>query len=76
MCLWNDNYLFVGSGDKTIELVELNNGLIIKSLIDNDNEVITIQKINHNEYGECLISQNWLNSKIKIWKINYKKNKW
>ena len=70
ICLWNDNYLFVGCEDKTIKLVELNNKLIIKSLDGHDDSVTTVKKIIHNKYGECLISQNWKNSKIKIWKIN------
>ena len=71
ICLWNDNYLFVGCKDTTIKLVELNNGLKVKELNGHNNQVITIKKIIHNKYGECLISQNLYNSKIKLWKINY-----
>ena len=69
--LWNDNYLFVGCKDRSIKLVELNKGLIIKSITGHNDEVITVKMIVHNKYGECLISQNWCNSKIKFWKINY-----
>ena len=37
----------------------MKNGLIVKSLIGHNNEVLTIKKIIHPKYGECLISQNW-----------------
>ena len=69
ICLWNDDYLFVGCSDKTIRLIEINNGLIIKSLTSHDNCVITVEKIIHPKYGECLISQNWGKSSIKLWII-------
>ena len=32
ICLWNSHYLFVGCTDYTIKLVEIDNGLVIKSL--------------------------------------------
>ena len=67
MCLWNENYLFVGSKDKTIKLIELKNGLFVKSLFGHNNDVLTIKKINHPQYGECLISQNWKDSEIILW---------
>jgi WD40 repeat protein len=67
MCLWNNDYIFVGCSDKTIKLVDLKKGLI-KSLNGHDDFVITVKKIILPEYGECLISQNNQNSKIKIWK--------
>ena len=67
ICLWNDNYLFVGCSDKTIKIVELNNGIMIKSLISHSDRVLTIKKIIHSEYGECLISQNLEESEIKLW---------
>ena len=67
ICLWNNDCIFVGYSDKTIKLIELNNGLIIKSLTSDD-KVITIKKIMHPKYGESLISQNLNNNLIKIWK--------
>ena len=66
LCLWNNEYLFVGCYDKTIKLIELNNGKIIKNLSHHNNRVLTIKKIYHPEYGECLISQG-LDKKIKLW---------
>ena len=67
MCLWDDNYLFIGCKDKTIKLVEINSGLIIRSLTSHSNEVLTIIKIIHPVYGECLVSQNYKESDIKLW---------
>jgi len=63
---WNDNYLFVGCKDKAIKMVEIKNGLIVKSLTSHNNEVLTIKKIIHPEYGECLISQKLYESEIKL----------
>ena len=67
LCLWTNNYLFVGCTANTIKLVELKNGLLIKSLTGYHNEVCTIKKIIHPTYGECLISQGWENDQIKLW---------
>ena len=71
ICLWSDNYLFVGCPDKTIKLIELENGLITKSLTAHSNKVITVKKIIHDKYGECLISQQLGKSEIYLW-INIK----
>ena len=68
ICLWNLDYLFVGCDDKSIKLIELKNGLIVKNLTGHTNEVITVKKIVHPFYGEILISQNGGESKIKIWR--------
>ena len=67
LCLWNSNYLFVGCTDNTIKLVEIKNGLIIKSLTGYNNEVCTIKKIVHPNFGECIITQGWENDQIKLW---------
>ena len=69
ICLWNNDYLFVGCEDKTIEFIDLNKGNIIINLIRHRNNVITIKKINHSKYGECLISQGYANDQIKLWNI-------
>ena len=67
LCLWNNNYLFVGCTDNSIKLVELKNGIIIKSLTGLTNEVCTIKKILHPTFGECIITQGWENDQIKLW---------
>ena len=67
MCLWNENYLFVGCKDKSFKLIELKNGLVVKTLVGHNNDVLTIKKINHPQLGECLISQNWKESELNLW---------
>ena len=68
--LWNNNYLFVGCEDKTIKLIDLINGTIIQSLNNHNKWVITIKIINHQKYGEFIISQGYDNDQIKIWVNN------
>ena len=70
LCLWNNDYLFVGCYDNTIKLVNLKNGMVVKNLFGHNNYVITIKKIMHPQYGECLISQGWKYDQIKIWSYN------
>ena len=56
ICLWNNEFLFAGSRDHSIKLIDLKDGKIIKELNGHNLEVSTIQKIFHPKYGECLIS--------------------
>ena len=67
ICVWNDDYIFIGCEDKTIKLIELNTGKIIISLSGHNNEVLTIKKIFIPQYGESLISQGWHDDQIKLW---------
>ena len=71
LCLWNNEYLFVGCEDKKIRIIEINKGIIIKNLIGHNNSILTIKKIIHPLYGESLISQAYESDKIKLW-INKK----
>ena len=71
ICLWNNNFLFVACNDKTIKLIDLKTGLIVKSLEGHNSDILTIKKAIHPKYGECLISQGLANDQIKIW-INSK----
>jgi len=66
ICLWDDDNLFVGCGDKTIKLVELKSGLITNHLSGNKNKVLTIKAIEHPKYGKCLISQGYEKDQIKL----------
>ena len=68
--LWNEEYLFVGCGDKSIKLVEINTGKIAKKLEGHKNSVVCVKKINLPNYGECLISQGYQINKIKMWSTN------
>jgi hypothetical protein len=67
MCLWNENYLLVSCVDYTIKLVDFKNYALINSLEGHNNEVGTIKKIIHPEFGECLLSQGFGNEQIKMW---------
>ena len=57
ICLWNNEYLFVGCDDKIIKLIDLNTNIIIKELIKVNRDMLTVKKIYHYKFGECLISQ-------------------
>ena len=67
ICLWDNEYIYVGCDDKTIKIIEISNGIVIKELISHKNEVISIKQIIHPLYGKCLISQGGENDKIKLW---------
>ena len=42
--LWSDEYLFVGSGDHSIKLINLKSGKVIKKLKGHNQEVSSIKK--------------------------------
>ena len=77
LCLWSDNYIFVGCEDKSIKLIDLKNEEVINNLIGNNDAVLNIKKIKHPKFGDCLISQGFKNNQIKLWikKIKKKKKK-
>ena len=70
LCLWNNDYLFVGCGDKTLKLIDLQKGKTIKKYNGYNNSVITIKKIIIPKYGECLITQEFEKNSIKLWVNN------
>ena len=57
VCLWENDYLFVGCNDNNIKLVNINNGKIMNNIKGCNNWVCTLKTINHEKYGNCLISQ-------------------
>jgi len=67
LCLIKENYLFVACEDKTLKLIEINGGKILTSMKGHNKEVVTIKKIFHPNYGECLISQGYGDSPIIFW---------
>ena len=68
ICLWNQNYLFVGSNDKKLKLIDLENGAKIDN-IKCGIEICTIKKIYHPKYGECLVFDGKSsNGEIQLWK--------
>ena len=72
ICLWNNDILLVGSGDKTIKVVDLKEGKIINNLVGHKDDVISLKTIIHPKYGKCLISQGNGEDQIKIWIIKNK----
>ena len=57
----------------TIKIIDLDNGIVIKNINGHNSGVISIKKIMHPEYGECLLSQGALYDQLKLWKINFLK---
>ena len=71
ICFWNDNTLLIGCQDKKIKILNLKKNKIIKALIGHNNSVITIKKINHIRFGECIISHGFEKDQIKIWSFSF-----
>ena len=69
ICLFENDYLFVGCYDKTIKLLDIKNQNIINNLEGHNDWVLTIKVINHSKYGKCLISQGRRKDQIKMWII-------
>ena len=69
ICLWDNEYLFAACCDKEIKLIEYNKGKTIKSLKGHKDKVLSIKKIIHYHYGECLLSQGCELDSIKLWVI-------
>jgi hypothetical protein len=62
VCLWNDNFLLVGSDDeeKSLKLIELKKNFVINN-IKTEGIIINSKKIIHKKFNECLIVQDWKN---------------
>ena len=68
ICLLNDDYSFVGCSDKTIKIIDLYDGKIVKELTEGcQDDILCISFINHPKYEKCLISQGIDQEQIKIW---------
>ena len=67
--LLNDKYL-IAACNNGIKFIDLKRGMIFKKI--DEYNIITIQKLNHHKFGECLKFQGNEKSKIKLWIIkNY-----
>ena len=71
ICIWNDDYIFIGNKDKTIKLVDINKDVIIKSIKGHNNTVLSIKKLNCVKFGNCLISHGMSDDPIKLWSVNF-----
>ena len=67
ICLWDNNYLLAGCGDNTIKLINIKNKNVFNTFKGHKNVVLSLKKVSHPHYGECLISQGFSNDKIKLW---------
>jgi len=59
LCLWKNEYAFVGCDNHLIKLVNLKSGNIVKELTGHNLYLMDIKKITHPKYGECLVSQGY-----------------
>ena len=69
ICLWDNEYVFVGCDNKLIKLVNLKTGEVIFDIISHNNYILDIKKIIHPKYGHCLISQGNNDDQIKLWAV-------
>ena len=69
--LWKDKYLFVGSTDKLLILIDMDKKEIIKKYIGQNNRIICIKLFNHPKYGESVLSQGFKDDQINLWEIKY-----
>ena len=67
LCIWNDQYLFFGTEEKGIKLIDISKNNLCNTLNDFGHDLSSIVKIKHSLYGECLLSQNEGECPIKIW---------
>ena len=68
ICLWNNNYLFIGCDNHALELIDINKGKSVKTLLTSTETKgeKTIKKLIHPIFGECLISQSE-SEQINFW---------
>ena len=65
MCLWDDEYLFIGSKDKDVKILDINSVKIIHCF-KAYYRVINMKTIEHPKYGNCLLTQSGQN--ILFWR--------
>ena len=63
----SQKYLFVGCTNNIIKFIDIEKGKIIKDLIGHNSRIICIKKINHPNFGDCILSQGYKNGQIKLW---------
>ena len=66
ICLYNNDYILVGCGDKNIRLVNLKKGIVSDSLAGHEGKVCVIKKIRIPNNGEYYFSLG-KDNKIKKW---------
>ena len=66
LCLWDNRYLLVACGEEIIKLIDLKIRKKLNTFHD-FNSVISLKKINHPKFGDCLISQGNEIEQIMLW---------
>ena len=69
ICFLDKDNIIVGCRDKKMKQVDIKNKILKNEFQGYNKDVITIKKINHPKYGNCLISQGKYNEQIKLWII-------
>ena len=68
ICLWDKDNLFIGGKDGNIKLIDIKIGKLVNNFKAHKEDIATIKKINHPNYGNVLISQSYEeHGKIKLW---------
>jgi len=67
ICLFNNDYILIGCGDKTLKLVSIKKGMVIKTFTGHEGKVCCIKKLNIDQLGECVFSLG-KDNKIRTWK--------
>jgi WD40 repeat protein len=65
LCLWNDKYVIAASSDKSFKIFDIETGTYT-TITGHDNVLCTIEKIEHPNLGECLLTSA-IDGKIKLW---------
>ena len=73
MCLLKNEYLFVGCTDRTVKVIDLSIGKVIRILYGHYEFPLTVKIINHPYYGESLLTKGAEFDMIKLWIIENKK---
>ena len=72
ICLYkngNNEYLFAGSSEKNIILIDLKKQKVVNILQGHNDEVLSVKTIIKTEYEDLLISQGFFEDGINIWSI-------
>ena len=66
ICFWDKQYIACTGRDKKIKIVDLNEGKIVRILNGHEKDTLSVQKIQIDKYGNCLISHG-KDGFLKVW---------
>ena len=70
LCLFNNIYLLVYSDNKEINIIDLEKNMVVDIISTDGKDIISMKRLIHPIYGECLISQGYsryYENGIKLW---------